>query len=159
MVRYYFLILLILPIAVGEVMAAYRCKGPDGSVVYQDTPCDANSVQKSVPGTNASRSLSSQSTNLKLTPGERELLRQRELREAEERRQLMEGMDEMAVRRVLGKPDKINRDVSSQRGTWDQWVYYEKDKRGKINYSGGTTYVYMRNGKLSSWTESSSKRP
>ena len=50
----------------------------------------------------------------------REMLKQQELRQAEERRELKEGIDEAVVRRMLGPPYKINRTVLHRGETRDQ---------------------------------------
>ena len=154
-----FFIVLLVPVLVGNVTAAaYRCQGPEGSVVYQDRPCDTDSVQRLVPGTDTSRSSSPEPRTTELTPEESQMLKQQKLRQAEESRELMEGMDEAAVRQVLGEPDKINRSVSKQGVTREQWIYYEKDKNGRV-VRGKSTSITLRNGKLTKWSIDPSKRP
>ena len=78
-----------------------------------------------------------------MTPGERRLLRDTELRAAEERGEIVAGMTRDSVIRVLGQPDTVNASESGGKRS-EQLVYRRKDPKCTGPLDGKTIYVHLR---------------
>ena len=74
------------------------------------------------------------------------MLHQAELRIASEKGLVMEGMTESQVRFAWGSPSKINYG-HGENGSFDQWVYRNHGGRNR------DSYVYVRNGRVSSYDD------
>lgn len=102
----------------------YRCT-EGGKTVYSDKPCGSSS-----------KSVNVQSNTIQ-SPSQTEKL------EHESRLgRIAVGMAPSQVQRAWGPPTKVNT-TNSQRGVSEQWVYRKGDD---------DAYVYLENGKVTSWT-------
>jgi hypothetical protein len=90
----------------------------------------------------------------KPTPGEAKLLRDAELRQAEEERRLMKGMPRDAVVRIFGQPKTSNVSRRNDGAREEQMVYSVKlPCRGYFDEY--TMYVYTRDDIVTSFSEHS----
>jgi hypothetical protein len=78
-----------------------------------------------------------------MTPGERKMLREAQLRAAEERGEIVAGMTKDSVIRVLGQPDTVNA-FESGGARAEQWVYRRKEPRCTGTFDGRNIYVHLR---------------
>lgn len=105
---------------------AYRCKGADGKVTFQEQPCQAGHAQTDL----------SIKRPRPLTPDEQRIIT------ATATGKVTRGMTAAQVQSSWGRPTKINRSSGSY-GTHEQWVYDRGNFRAQ--------YVYLENGIVTSF--------
>lgn len=98
--------------------AVHKCPAADGSVTYQEAPCEGGKALKLAPEP--------------VAPPE-EVRRNNAVANG----RVSVGMTAQQVRRSWGTPSKVNKSVGSY-GTHEQWVYDRGDYRFQ--------YVYVDNG-------------
>lgn len=118
----------------------YKCKNPDGSFAFQETPCSGKEGEKvkiwSAPTT--------EQTEQQLNYYQRQKVRldiKREFDYAIASHEIKLGMTEEMVIQSWGNPAKVNTTVHNG-GKSEQWVY----RRGKVK----SDYVYLENGIVTS---------
>jgi hypothetical protein len=123
-----------LVISAAGANAVNKCSLPNGTFVYQDLPCESKPVAfNAAPASGAGPSGAEEVADVKW---------RREVMSAISRRYILIGMTEKEARQSWGSPSKINSTISAGT-TSEQWIY-----RG--SYIGGDSYVYVRNGIVTS---------
>ena len=129
-----FSLALVATISVSAYAQPYKCT-ISGKTVYQQSPCEGGSTVnisgagKGDPNSSARRQMMSEL---------RTVDRKNRLEEATRQGRIFVGMSSDDVIKSWGKPDKINKTLTSNNRR-EQWVY----RRGRI---GNDDYVYLENG-------------
>ena len=120
-------------IASGQAYAVNKCKGPDGSTVFQDAPCAGQGETIKVSPASGHASPESAAAGSARTRAElADINRRAETRAAIERREPLIGMTEAELLQAMGQPDRAN--LANYNGTPHNQLIYERGAR--------TLYVY-----------------
>jgi hypothetical protein len=147
--RLLMLAMLMLATCAASAQTMFKCTGADGSVSFQQAPCDTHKGAKgqamAVPQPNLVEGNPAGEASLRA-----EAMRAQAVRQAIARGQLMSGMTEAEVVRLLGQPAVVNTDNIQGRVS-RQLVYRYAD--------GSARYVYTRDGLTYASQDRPSTRP
>lgn len=149
------LLALMLTVACLPALAQFKCRQPDGTTAYQQTPCSGPQTDQRLtapapaqvdtptdPTGQAARS------RLKVQAAEAE--RATRIRVAIESRQPLVGMTREQLDRALGDPDKVNADQYGARAK-NQLIYYRGNRTLMVYTTDGVvTAIQNRDGVPSS---------
>lgn len=124
-------------LAAAPASAQFKCRQPDGSTAYQQTPCAGNQSEQRIgapasPSVNALPDPGAKEAQAKVKAQAAEADRRLRIRSAIEARRPALGMTHQELELAMGQPNNRNTRQSSS-GVTEQWVY----RRG-----AQTLYVY-----------------
>jgi hypothetical protein len=128
--------------------AQFKCRQPDGSTAYQQTPCAGNQSEQRIgapasPSVNALPDPAAKEAQAKVKAQAAEADRRLRIRSAIESRRPAVGMTRQELELAMGRPTRLNTDTSTQ-GVREQWVYQGQNQ---------TLYVYTDGREVTSFSQ------
>ncbi len=119
-----------------NALAINKCKGPNGTTVFQDAPCSGAGETLTVRPATGPAKEGAEEGRIKAKAMLDEVNRRLEIRKAIEERQPLIGMTISELQQAMGSPDRAN--LANYEGTQHNQLIYERHNR--------TIYVYTDQG-------------
>lgn len=128
--------------------AQFKCRQPDGSTAYQQTPCAGSQSEQrlgspSSPSVNTMADAGAKDAQAKVKAQVAEADKRTRIRAAIEARRPTIGMTRQELELAMGRPTALNTDTTA-RGLREQWVYQGKSQ---------TMYVYTDGREVTSFSQ------
>lgn len=135
-------------LATAPAWAQFKCRQPDGSTAYQQTPCAGNQSEQRIgapayTSANALPDPGAKEAQAKVKAQAAEADRRLRIRAAIEARRPAIGMTRQELELAMGRPTRLNTDTSA-RGLREQWVYQGQNQ---------TLYVYTDGQEVTSFSQ------